>query len=1025
MLYNWETGLQPERCSDLGDVLGTEQIRHLCCRSGCTVVVLSSGKIFRRVDGKPPGQFPYFKEQEIHFAACGTSQVLFVSATGSILQSQVNSKRCANNLRGITLSKPQLFRSLSGSNIIQVTCGNNHSLALSKDGQVFAWGQNTFGQLGLGTRGRLSCDPQTVKSFSGVPVAQITAGGEHSFALTVSGTVFAWGRNNHGQLGLDDTEDTLTPKHVQILSCKSTIFISCGEEHTAVLTKDGFVLTFGAGAHGQLGHNSTRDEIKPRLVGGLFGRKVSQIACGSYHTLALVSSTGTIYSFGCGEIIRLGNGQTSEHSVPLPINLIDTASNGGADNGGSIKRGVRKIFAGGKFSFAECYDEENLLSSLEESLLTLKRIVPLTNLLEEKLCKNTKKAIIRGYSSSPIMNASFLDTSKDNHFKTSRMLPGLDMSLVYLNFENLAKDTSLLSQVTNAILTKLIPSLPRSPASLEALRVYLVLPALIAVLDEPESSMLTEALTTAILSLEGSYFKVLECWWKAIPVYFFKRLVRIYHDESKQLLHLAMTDISNDIPELKKSLQILQTLYKVNSTRDNQIPERRFNIPVMKIFQEIWPFVVRNFPRFQIRLDEFMNEWISDIYLVFTSRMMYGVHSHALQWARLHHTALRKILGQLIPYPCIFNIDTKLAYLKLETEIMQNNAIELQVTVSRTSVLQDIIQWYRSQYGLVDFTGLEVTFNNESGYGHGVTQEFFTNFSKELQDDTSIFEHCSESGFLWFPSRETGSDDVFHLVGILCGIVLSNDFVANFHLPLALYKKLLHVQPTLEDLKEFLPTEGASLQYVLDYEYDDIEEVLGQHFTVIKVTEDGATVEQELIADGANTLVQKHNRKQFVEAYVDYKLNTAVEKQFKAFFEGFRRGFPLPIVDLFHPEELMAIIHGNTNYEWELLEQNAVYEGYFPTSRIILYFWEIFESLLEEEKKQLIAFLSGSERIPAGGIGRFIITIISPLNIDDPDLSYPCAITCSKSLELPNYSNKDLLRERLLHAIECREFYNA
>ncbi|XP_055488491.1 probable E3 ubiquitin-protein ligase HERC3 [Leucoraja erinacea] len=502
MLYNWETGLQPERCSDLGDVLGTEQIRHLCCRSGCTVVVLSSGKIFRRVDGKPPGQFPYFKEKEIHFVACGTSQVLFVSATGSILQSQVNSKRCANNLRGITLSKPQLFRSLSESNIIQVTCGNNHSLALSKDGQVFAWGQNTFGQLGLGTRGPLSCDPQTVKSFSGVPVAQITAGGEHSFALTVSGTVFAWGRNNHGQLGLDDTEDTLTPKHVQILSCKSTIFISCGEEHTAVLTKDGFVLTFGAGAHGQLGHNSTRDEIKPRLVGGLFGRKVSQIACGSYHTLALVSSTGTVYSFGCGEMIRLGNGQTSEHSVPLPINLMDTASNGGADNGSSIKRGVRKIFAGGKFSFAECYDEENLLSSQEESLLTLKRIVPLTNLF-------TKKAIIRGYSSSPIMNASFLDTSKDNHFKTSQMLSGLDMSLVYLNFENLAKDTSLLSQVTNAILTKLIPSLPRSPASLEALRVYLVLPELIAVLDGPKSSKLTESLTTAILSLEGSYFKVL------------------------------------------------------------------------------------------------------------------------------------------------------------------------------------------------------------------------------------------------------------------------------------------------------------------------------------------------------------------------------------------------------------------------------------------------------------------------------------------------------------------------------------
>ncbi|XP_078259608.1 putative E3 ubiquitin-protein ligase HERC3 isoform X3 [Rhinoraja longicauda] len=901
MLYNWETGLQPERCSDLDDVLGTEQIRHLCCRGGCTVFVLTSGRVFKKVDGKRPGQFPYFKEQKIHFADCGTSQVLFVSETGSIFESQVNSKRRANNPSGITLSKPQLVKSLSESNIIQVTCGNNHSLALSKDGQVFAWGQNTFGQLGLGTRGPLSCDPQTVKSFSGVPVAQITAGGEHSFALTVSGTVFAWGRNNHGQLGLNDTEDTLTPKHVQILSCKSTIFISCGEEHTAVLTKDGFVLTFGAGAHGQLGHNSTRDEIKPRLVGGLFGKKVSQIACGSYHTLALVSSTGTIYSFGCGEIVRLGNGQTSEHSVPLPINLMDTASNHGPDNGSSIKRGVRNIFAGGKLSFADCHDEENLLSSHAESQLTpLKRIVPLDNLLEKKLCKKIKKAIVQASSSSPIMNASFLDMSKDNHFKTSRMLSGLDMSSVYLNFEKLAKDTSMLSQV--------------------------------------------------------------------------------------------------------------------NSTRDYRIEERLFNIPIMKMFKDLFgAFVVTQFPGIlQTKFDEFMN------------KVMWGLqippHSYQLKLVGLYFASLRKVVGQLIPYPCIFNFDTKLVFLKLESQIMQNNTIQPQVTVSRTSVLQDIIEWYRSQYGLADFTGLQVTFNNESCYGPGVTQEFLTLFSKELQDDTKIFEHGSESDLLWFPNWGTGSDDVFRLVGILCGIALSNGHVANLHFPLALYKKLLHVQPTLEDLKEFSPTEGKSLQYVLDYEYDDIEEELDQTFTVIKGTEDGTIVVQELIADGANILVQKHNRKQFVEALVDYKLNTAVEKQFSAFSEGFRRGFPLPIVDLFLPEELKAIIHGNTNYEWELLEKNAVYSGYIPTDRIIQYFWEVFESLLEEEKKQLIAFLSGTERIPAGGIGRFIITIFRPRNLYDPDLSYPRVYTCTKSLELPNYSNKDLLRERLLHAIECSEF---
>lgn len=79
-------------------------------------------------------------------------------------------------------------------------------------GQVFSWGQNQCGQLGLGMSGQSISTPHMIQSLQGIPFAQISAGGAHSFALTLSGAVFGWGRNKFGQLGLNDTNGGSWPK---------------------------------------------------------------------------------------------------------------------------------------------------------------------------------------------------------------------------------------------------------------------------------------------------------------------------------------------------------------------------------------------------------------------------------------------------------------------------------------------------------------------------------------------------------------------------------------------------------------------------------------------------------------------------------------------------------------------------------------------------------------------------------------------------------------------------------------------
>ncbi|GCB60820.1 hypothetical protein scyTo_0014230, partial [Scyliorhinus torazame] len=713
-----------------------------------------------------PGLFPHFKQQRIHFAACGTSQILFLSQAGTVYQSEVVTKDTAAATKEFFITKPQLLKSLSEKNIIQVACGNNHSLALSKEGQLFAWGQNTYGQLGIDTKGASQPVPQCVTSLTGMPVAQITAGGEHSFALSLSGAVFGWGRNDRGQLGLKDTEDRHKPNYVKLLECKKTIHISCGEEHTAVLTK--------------------------------------------------------IYSFGRGENGQLGNRETGDQLVPLPVNITDTPDKNGTENGLTTKPAVKRIFAGGNQSFAERNDEVGLVPSVNPSALnTLKKIMTLDSLLEKEMDKNTTKAIVRAFSSSQNLSGSFLDVSKDGHFNT--------------NGEACA-----------------------------------------------------------------------------------------------------------------------QKLFPTNT-----------------------------------------------------------------------QTIINEIQQQLIPYPCIFDFETKLEVLSLETKTLRNKNSQpaLRLAVSRDRIVQDALCGLTLNRSAGYFAALQVQFIGESCVGHGVSQEFFTLFSQELHSNGQIF-HCSQySELLWFPRKEPERGDGFHLVGILCGLAVSNGFICNFHFPLALYKKLLHVQPTLEDLKELSLT-GEKLQKLLDCEDEDVEDIYSLQFSVAEETADGQRVDHELIPGGSRIAVQKHNRKQYVDAYVDYKLNTSVKDQFEAFSQGFRSSLSVPVVNIFHPEELRAVIHGNTEYEWELLEQNAKYNGYTQTDTTVRNFWKVFESLKEKKKKRFLTFLSGSERIPAGGIRGFRITILN-LRRNEPDSFYPCAYTCHMTLDLPNYSSIEILEEKLLHAIKFSEEFNA
>uniref|UniRef100_A0A8C7XJN8 RCC1-like domain-containing protein n=1 Tax=Oryzias sinensis TaxID=183150 RepID=A0A8C7XJN8_9TELE len=194
--------------------------------------------------------------------------------------------------------------------VSQVACGSRHTVALTKDGQVYTWGQNSRGQLGLGKKGRSISSPQCIRSLSGMPLVQVSAGGEHSFALSVSGSVFGWGRNDCGQLGLGDSQGA---ESLEALSGITVTQVACGSQHTVVLSKDGQVYTWGQNSRGQLGlgKEGCSSISSPQCVRSLSGMPLVRASAGGEHSFAL-SVSGSVFGWGRNDCGQLGLGDTTE-----------------------------------------------------------------------------------------------------------------------------------------------------------------------------------------------------------------------------------------------------------------------------------------------------------------------------------------------------------------------------------------------------------------------------------------------------------------------------------------------------------------------------------------------------------------------------------------------------------------------------------------------------------------------------------------------------------------------------------------
>lgn len=231
--------------------------------------------------------------------------------------------------------------------VMAIAGGYQHALALRKDGTVWAWGDNSAGQLGNGSTEETAV-PVQVRGPGGqgalADIVAIASGTRHNLALRKDGTVWAWGGNSAGQLGDGTLQDRHAP--IQVKDMNGVKAVSAGTAYSMALLGDGTIRAWGNNACGQIGDGTREDSALPVQVKGVGGQGalsgITAITAGRYYAAAL-DGAGTVWVWGFHEGGLLGNGTLDGSLTPALVK---------APDGGGHLTGIRRLAAGSRHLLA-------------------------------------------------------------------------------------------------------------------------------------------------------------------------------------------------------------------------------------------------------------------------------------------------------------------------------------------------------------------------------------------------------------------------------------------------------------------------------------------------------------------------------------------------------------------------------------------------------------------------------------------------------------------------------------------------
>ena len=321
-------GSAPDDCDALGDVYIWGEI------VGDNVVKIGAEKnssyVTLRTDVLLPRPLESNVVLDIHHIACGVRHAALVTRQGEVFTWGEESGGRLGHGVVKDASQPRMIESLAASSIDFVVCGEFHTCAVTMTGELYTWGDGTHnaGLLGHGSDVSHWIPKRVSGPLEGLQVTSVTCGPWHTALVTSMGQLFTFGDGTFGALGHGDRENISYPKEVESLSGLRTIAVACGVWHTSAVVEvivtqssasisSGKLFTWGDGDKNRLGHGDKEPRLKPTCVPALIDYDFHKVACGHSITVGLTTS-GQVFSMGSTVYGQLGN-PSADGKIPCLV----------------------------------------------------------------------------------------------------------------------------------------------------------------------------------------------------------------------------------------------------------------------------------------------------------------------------------------------------------------------------------------------------------------------------------------------------------------------------------------------------------------------------------------------------------------------------------------------------------------------------------------------------------------------------------------------------------------------------------
>lgn len=400
-------------------------------------------------------------------------------------------------------------------------------------------------------------------------------------------------------------------------------------------------------------------------------------------------------------------------------------------------------------------------------------------------------------------------------------------------------------------------------------------------------------------------------------------------------------------------------------------------------------------------------------------------------FVRQNSSLLEKSLSMMLKAPRLIDFDNKRSYFRsrIRQQHEQHLSGPLRISVRRAYVLEDSYNQLRMRPTL-DLKGrLNVHFQGEEGIdAGGLTREWYQLLSRVIFDKGALLFTTGGNNATFQPNPnsvyQTEHLSYFKFVGRVVAKALFDGQLLDVYFTRSFYKHILGVKVTYHDIEAVDPDYYKNLKWMLE---NDVSEIPDLTFSMDAdeekhiLYEKTEVTEYELKPGGGNIRVTEETKHEYVDLVAEHILTNAIRPQITSFLEGFNELIPRELISIFNDKELELLISGLPEIDLDDLKSNTEYTGYTVASNVVQWFWEAVKAFNKEDTARFLQFVTGTSKVPLEGF-KALQGISGPQRFQihkaygAPE-RLPSAHTCFNQLDLPEYTSKEQLQERLLLAI--------